>query len=52
MLAAAKDDMLTDMLNRMYELERYDLIEFVLERYYCELSPQVEEHIEYLLDGR
>ena len=26
-LSAAKDDMLIDMLNRMYELKRYDLIE-------------------------
>lgn len=48
-LANAKDGMLIDMLDRMYELQRPDLIEKVLECYYCELSPRVEEHIEYLL---
>lgn len=48
-LVAEKDSMLIDMLNRMYELKRPDLIETVLTDYYCELSPQVEEHIEYLL---
>ena len=51
-LQSAKDDMLTEMLDRMYELKRHDLIEYVLESYYCELSPQVEEHIEYLLNEK
>ena len=49
-LINAKDEMIMDMLDRMYELKRSDLIEKVLEDYYCELSPQVEEHIEYLLN--
>ena len=48
-LVDEKDDMIMDMLDRMYDLGRHDLIENVLENYYCELSPQVEEHIEYLL---
>ena len=49
-LINAKDEMIMDMLDRMYELKRHDLLEKVLKDYYYELSPQVEEHIEYLLN--
>lgn len=48
-LMAAKNDLIIDLANRLYETARIDTLHELCTKYAYELSPDVEKHIEYLL---
>ena len=44
-----KQDLMIDLANRLYETGRIDQLTELAARYGCELTEEVENHIEYLI---
>ena len=48
-LVSAKNDLMIDLANRLYETQRMDELSELTTRYGRELTEEVENHIEYLM---